>query len=143
MPGFAILVDVSHRQVLYVPLVSGVEQRWSTVAGRFNNPSNNFYGGGIASVGRLQRSLGTDGTPAAGTVSLVLDSTDGAFDWLTARSTVESTLFKARFPRVRGGVRPGQRQRQSGAAGGDVRAARQPEAQREPRLPRARGRRAG
>ena len=97
VPGFAILVDVSTDRFSTFLSVSGVEQRWSTVAGRFNNPSNNFYGGGIASVGRLQRSLGTDGTPAAGTVSLVLDNTDGAFDWLTARSTVESTLFKARF----------------------------------------------
>ena len=96
-PGMAILVDVSTDRFSTFLSVSGVEQRWSTVAGRFNNPSNNFYGGGIASVGRLQRSLGTEGTPAAGTCSLVLDNTDGAFDWLTARSTVESTVFKARF----------------------------------------------
>lgn len=96
-PGFAILVDVSTDRFVTTLSVSGVEQKWSTVAGYFNNPSANFYGGGIASVGRLQRSLGTDGTPAAGTCSLVLDNTDGAFDWLTARSTVESTVFLARF----------------------------------------------
>ena len=97
VPGFAVLVDVSTDRFATFLSVSGVEQRWSTAAGRFNNPSNNFYGGGIASVGRLQRSLGTDGMPAAGTVSLVLDNTDGAFDWLTARSTVESTVFLCRF----------------------------------------------
>ena len=115
----------------------------STVAGRFNNPSNNFYGGGIASVGRLQRNLGTDGTPAAGTVSLVLDNTDGAFDWLTARSTVESTLFKARFRVYVAVFDPANASDNQVQLAGDVRAARQPEAQREPRLPRARGRRAG
>jgi len=96
-PGFAILVDVSTDRFVSTLSVSGVEQKWSSVAGYFNNPSASFYGGGIASVGRLQRSLGTDGTPAAGTCSLVLDNTDGAFDWLTARSTVESTVFLARF----------------------------------------------
>lgn len=96
-PGMALLVDASIDRFATFLSVSGVEQRWSTVAGRFNNPSNNFYGGGIASVGRLQRSLGTDGTPAAGTASLVLDNTDGAFDWLTARETVSSTLLSTRF----------------------------------------------
>lgn len=95
-PGFAILVDVSTDRFVSTLSVSGVEQKWSTVAGFFNNPSANFYGGGIASVGRLQRSLGTDGMPAAGTCSLVLDNTDGAFDWLTARGTV-ATMLKARF----------------------------------------------
>lgn len=96
-PGMAFLVDVSTDRFSTILSVSGAEQKWSTVPGFFNNPSANFYGGGIASVGRLQRSLGTDGMPAAGTCSLVLDNTDGAFDWLTARSTVESTVFKARF----------------------------------------------
>lgn len=95
-PGFAILVDVSTDRFATILSVSGVAQQWSTVAGRFNNPSANFYGGGIASVGRLQRSLGTDGMPAAGTCSLVLDNTDGAFDWLTARDTV-ATMLNARF----------------------------------------------
>ena len=96
-PGMAILVEASTDRFVSVLSVSGVTQRWSTVAGRFNNPSNVHYFGGIASVGRMQRSLGTDGTPAAGTMSLVLDNTDGAFDWLTARSTVESTVFLCRF----------------------------------------------
>lgn len=96
-PGMAILVEVSTDRFATILSVSGVSQRWSTVPGFFNLPSNNYFNGGISSVGRLQRSLSADGTPAAGTVSLVLDNTDGAFDWLTAPSTVESTLLKARF----------------------------------------------
>ncbi|MDP1916264.1 MAG: hypothetical protein Q8L14_08460 [Myxococcales bacterium] len=96
-PGMAILVDVSTDRFATTLSVSSVTQRWSTVPGFFNLPSNNYFNGGISSVGRLQRSLSTDGTPAAGTVSLVLDNTDGAFDWLTAPSTVSSTVMKARF----------------------------------------------
>lgn len=96
-PGVAILVDVSTDYFLSTLVVSGVTQRWSTVAGIINNPTPLQYEGGIASVGRHQRSLGVDGVMTASTISLVLDNTDGAFDWLTARSTVESTLFKARF----------------------------------------------
>lgn len=96
-PGAAILVDVSTDYFISYLSVSGVTQRWSTVAGFFNNPSNQFYPGGIVSVGRHQRSLGSDGVMTSSTISLVLDNTDGGFDWLTAPGTVASTLFKARF----------------------------------------------
>lgn len=96
-PGMAILVDVSTDKFATVLSVSGVAQRWSTVPGFFNYPSNNYFNGGISSVGRHQRALGADGIVAAATLSLVLDNTDGAFDWLTARSTVESTVLKCRF----------------------------------------------
>ena len=96
-PGMAILVEVSTDRFATVLTVSGVRQAWSTVPGFFNNPSNNFYNGGISSVGRHQRALGTEGLPAASTISLVLDNTDGAFDWLTYPFTVETTVFKSRF----------------------------------------------
>jgi hypothetical protein len=96
-PGVAILVDVSTDKFATVLTVSGVQQRWSTVPGFFNLPSNNYFNGGISSVGRHQRALGTEGLPAASTISLILDNTDGAFDWLTYPFTVETTVFKSRF----------------------------------------------
>lgn len=96
-PGMAILVDVSTDRFATSLSISSVTQRWSTVPGFFNIPSNNYFNGGISSVGRLQRSLSTDGTPASGTVSLVLDNTDGAFDWLTEPASVEAYVLKARF----------------------------------------------
>lgn len=93
-PGVAVVVEVS-TDYFGTPLsVSGVVQRWSTVAGTFNAVE---YFGGVASVGRHQRNLGADGIMTASTLSLVLDNTDGAFDWLVQRDTVESTVFKARF----------------------------------------------
>jgi hypothetical protein len=95
--GLGILVDVSTDKFATILSVSGVSQRWATATGRYNNPSNTFYLGNIASVGRHQRALGADGLVAAATISLVLDNTDGALDWLTARSTVESTVLKCRF----------------------------------------------
>lgn len=93
-PGLAVLVEVSTDYFLSTLSVSGVVQRWSTVAGTFASLE---YSAGIASVGRHQRNLGADGLMTASTLSLVLDNTDGAFDWLTYRTTVESTVFKARF----------------------------------------------
>lgn len=97
VPGWGVLVDVSTDYFVTTLEVSGVAQKWATATGRYNNPSNNFYLGNIAAVGRHQRALTADGTMAASTISLVLDNTDGALDWLTAPSTVASTVFKARF----------------------------------------------
>lgn len=101
VPGAAIIMEASTDNFATVLTVDGVVQRWSTVTGSFTVPilgsPLHAFDGRIASVGRHQRSLSADGLMAASTLSLVLDNTDGTFDWMTKPDTVTSTLLKARF----------------------------------------------
>lgn len=75
--------------------------RFATVSYRYSltsqSVSGNMYEGRIVDMGKLQRGFGVDGLYAAGTVSLRLDNADGSLDWLTAATTVESSVLRARF----------------------------------------------
>ena len=101
VPGAAITMEVSTDNFATTLVVDGVTQRWSTVTGGFTVPIVGSplleFDGRIISVGRHQRSLSADGLMAASTLSMVLDNTDGTFDWMTKPETVTSTLLKARF----------------------------------------------
>ncbi len=71
-----------------------VSYRWATAAGVVGG---NFYQDKLLKVGNIQRGLGVDHLPVASTVELEIKNTDFAADFLVARATVESTVFKCRF----------------------------------------------
>lgn len=62
---------------------------WQAVVGQ-------EYQARLVDVGTLQRGFGVDG-PAVGTVTVRLDNTDGALDWLTAPSTVATRALRSTY----------------------------------------------
>jgi hypothetical protein len=89
-PGAVWLLDVSFDDF------ATVSYRWSTVSISYGG---NQYEGRISErgIGKISRSFGRENTPTAGTVSLLLDNTDFAADWLVEPSTVASQVLRARF----------------------------------------------
>ena len=86
--GLVWLVDVSTDNF------STVSYRWATASGVIGG---NFYEERVLSVGNIQREFGNNHLPVSNTLSLEIDNTDFGADFLVGRTTVESTVFKARF----------------------------------------------
>ncbi len=84
-PGVGYVLEVNDGTTL---------ETYSTVAGLALSATADPR---IVDMGRLQRGFGVDGVYAAGTVTVKLDNTDGALDWMTAPSTVATRLLRARF----------------------------------------------
>lgn len=77
-----------------------VAYRWSTESCSIVVGSQTFdYEARIPAkgLGKISRGFGQDGSPQAGVVTVSLDNTDFAADWLVDRSTVASQVFRARF----------------------------------------------
>lgn len=86
--GLVWLLDVSFDDF------ATVSYRWSTAD---TTVSGNDYDARIASITPITRSFGHDHLPAASTTKLRISNSDFAADWLTDRTIVASSLFKARF----------------------------------------------
>lgn len=71
-----------------------VSYRWATQAAKANTFQ---YSRKIVAMGNLKRGLESNNFPAASTVSLAIDNTDFAADWLVNRTTVATQVLKARF----------------------------------------------
>lgn len=88
--GWVWLIDVS------LDNFATVAHRWSTFSCTVGSDA---YQGRIPKGGlsKLTRGFGTDSLMRAGTVTVSLDNTDAAADWLVDRTTVASQVLRARF----------------------------------------------
>lgn len=71
-----------------------IDHRWATHSGTVEAA---FFEERIVSIGNIQRGLGSNHLPVASSVSLVLDNTDFALDFLVSPSLTPAQLFPARF----------------------------------------------
>jgi hypothetical protein len=86
--GVALQLEVSTDRF------GGIAYFWSNVAHEWAGIT---YDPIIVSAGRLTRGLTVDHNVAASTVEVVLNNVDGVVDWMVNRSTVETSVFKAKF----------------------------------------------
>jgi hypothetical protein len=87
--GVVWLLEVTFNDFATIPY------RWSTAS--FRDGSGNEFDGRISSIAPIERSFGRDRLPAATTCAMRIDNSDFAADWLVDRTTVASSLLRARF----------------------------------------------